>query len=187
MENTVENQLNYAGFWRRFGAHWIDIAIFLPLSALVIYLENQFRLFNLLWIIPGSVIGIIFHVYLVERYGGTPGKLAMKTRISMVDGSAVTRKAAILRYSVLFSLSTLQGIGIVISTAYMSNEIYHSLGFVERSQVLMEQAPFWTQPVGILIQVWILSEFVTMLFNKRRRAIHDYIAGTVVVRTGATV
>ena len=105
----------------------------------------------------------------------------------MVDGSAVTRKAAILRYSVLFSLSMLQGIGIVISTVYMSNEIYHSLGFVERGQVLMEQAPFWTQPVGVLIQVWIWSEFITMLFNKRRRAIHDYIAGTVVVRTGATV
>jgi uncharacterized RDD family membrane protein YckC len=51
----------------------------------------------------------------------------------------------------------------------------------------MEQAPFWTQPVGVLIQVWIWSEFITMLFNKRRRAIHDYIAGTVVVRTGATV
>ena len=30
--------------------------------------------------------------------------------------------------------------------------------------------------------MWSFAEFVTMLFNKKRRAIHDYIAGTVVVR-----
>ena len=30
---------------------------------------------------------------------------------------------------------------------------------------------------------WHLLEIITMLFNKKNRAIHDYIAGTVVVRT----
>jgi len=37
--------------------------------------------------------------------------------------------------------------------------------------------------VNILMQVWIWGEFLTMLFNKKRRAVHDFMAGTVVVRT----
>ena len=30
--------------------------------------------------------------------------------------------------------------------------------------------------------IWTLVEVVTMLFNKKRRALHDYLAGTVCVR-----
>ena len=33
-----------------------------------------------------------------------------------------------------------------------------------------------------LATVWALSEFITMLFNEKRRAIHDFIGKTVVVR-----
>jgi uncharacterized RDD family membrane protein YckC len=29
-------------------------------------------------------------------------------------------------------------------------------------------------------QIWVWSEVVVMLFNKRRRALHDFIAGTIV-------
>jgi uncharacterized RDD family membrane protein YckC len=44
---------------------------------------------------------------------------------------------------------------------------------------------FWlTEPILLM---WILAEITTMLTNKKRRALHDYIAGTVVVRTLADV
>ena len=33
------------------------------------------------------------------------------------------------------------------------------------------------------IHIWLVAEFITMLTNDKRRAIHDLIAGTVVVRT----
>jgi uncharacterized RDD family membrane protein YckC len=32
---------------------------------------------------------------------------------------------------------------------------------------------------------WYLLEVITMLTNDKRRAVHDFIAGTVVVRPGA--
>ena len=35
-----------------------------------------------------------------------------------------------------------------------------------------------------LSYAWMLSEVVTMLFNEKKRAIHDFIAGTVVVVEG---
>ncbi len=36
--------------------------------------------------------------------------------------------------------------------------------------------------VGSAFVLWHVLEVVTMLFNKKRRALHDYLAGTVVVR-----
>ena len=63
----------------------------------------------------------------------------------------------------------------------MSDELYFSLGYIARAQKKVELAPSWYSTVSILMQIWIWSEFVSMLFNKRRRAVHDFIAGTVVL------
>jgi len=35
---------------------------------------------------------------------------------------------------------------------------------------------------NLIPAIWFLAEAISMLTNKKRRAIHDYIAGTVVVR-----
>jgi uncharacterized RDD family membrane protein YckC len=34
----------------------------------------------------------------------------------------------------------------------------------------------------VVLQVWIWIELIVMLTNRRRRALHDFIAGTVVIR-----
>ncbi len=175
--------LRYAGFWQRFGAYWIDFVVMLPLMGFVYYMGEKSRMFTLYWFIPGMIIGVLYQVFLVVRFGGTPGKLLLKTRIAMVDGSPVTVKAACLRYAGLFILSLLSGIALVMATLSMSDELYFSLGYVERATKMVEMAPGWYYAVSVLMQIWIWSEFVTMLLNKRRRAVHDYIAGTVVLRT----
>jgi uncharacterized RDD family membrane protein YckC len=46
-------------------------------------------------------------------------------------------------------------------------------------------APIWYQQVQFVMGLWIMSEIVVLLTNKKRRAIHDYMAGTVVVQTPA--
>jgi uncharacterized RDD family membrane protein YckC len=51
-----------------------------------------------------------------------------------------------------------------------------------RAERMAVTAPPWYRAVTVLMQVWIWSEFVTMLFNKKRRAIHDFMAGTVVIK-----
>jgi len=175
--------LQYAGFWRRFFAYWIDIVVFLPIMGVAYVLGEKSRMFYLYWFIPGLLIGLLFHVYLVKRYGGTPGKLVLKTRIALVDGSSITTKAAVLRYSVLFVLSALSSLALLMSTLAMTDDLYFSLGYLARSRKMVDMAPSWYFTVSVLTQVWVWGEFVTMLFNKRRRAVHDYIAGTVVVRS----
>jgi uncharacterized RDD family membrane protein YckC len=180
---TPANEIVYAGFWRRFGAYWIDAAIFLPLTGVSYVLSEKTRLFYAYWFIPGLMLGLLFHVYLVKRFGGTPGKLLLKIRIALLDGSAVTTKAAFLRYSVLFVLSALASVALISGSLAISDELYFSLGYIAKIEKIVEKAPPWYFAVNVLTQIWIWSEFVSMLLNKRRRALHDYLAGTVVVRS----
>jgi|EP01034_Spumella_vulgaris_P037549 uncharacterized RDD family membrane protein YckC len=175
-------ELQYAGFWRRFGAFWLDALCLAPLTAVVLYLSTTTRYFHALWLVPGLLFGLWFNAYLVKRYGGTPGKLMMKIRVAMVDGAAVTGQAAMLRYSVMFVLSAASSAALVMASLAMGDERYLSVGFMGMNTALVEQAPLWYPAVTTAMQIWIWGEFVTMLFNKRRRAVHDYMAGTVVVR-----
>lgn len=177
-----EDYSKYAGFWQRFGAYWIDFGIWLPLNMILLYVGTISRLFNVYWCLPGLLLGLWFHVYLVGRYGGTPGKLLLKTRIAMEDGRPVTFLAAAIRFSVLFILTALMSVAMLIATLKMSDATFHELGLLQRSVALVALAPPWYRVVNILLQVWIWSEFVTLLFNRRRRAVHDFLAGTVVLR-----
>jgi uncharacterized RDD family membrane protein YckC len=174
--------MEYAGFWRRFLAFWVDVVVFLPIFGLTYLLSWHSRLFYLYWFIPGQIIGLWFYVYLVVRYGGTPGKLLLKTRIAMVDGSQVTMKAAVLRYSVLCVLSTFSSLGYIMASLAMTDDAYFSLSFSKRAAAMAELAPPWFSTIDVLMQVWIWGELFTVLFNTKRRAVHDFLAGTVVIR-----
>jgi uncharacterized RDD family membrane protein YckC len=179
--DRADGTLLYAGFWRRFGALWLDFVVLLPVVGLSLWLSENYRLAHLYSFVPELIIYILFHVYLVRRYGGTPGKLMLKIRITRLDGSPVGYREAALRYSVLFILTSLESIALLIAILNMSDSEYLSLGFLARSVRLVATAPSWYQPIHILLNVWIWSEFVIMLTNKRRRAPHDFIAGTVVI------
>ena len=120
---------------------------------------------------------------MVKRYGYTPGKLLLKMRITLVDGSPVTTRAASIRYAVLLNLSELGAIAIIMATFAMTDEMNFSLGFTVRYAKLVQLAPPWHSIVNVLMEVWIWSKFITILFNKRRRAVHVFFSGTVVVRT----
>jgi len=177
--------LCYAGFWLRLAASAIDYLLWLPLSFAIVYLNHKYRLFNLWYFLPGTLLGLWYQVYLVYRYGGTPGKLLLKIRITMCDGSPVNQRAAWLRYSVSLVLSVLASIAGIIAVLRMSDALYYSLDYWALGQQTATQSPFWTHSVLVLFQIWTWSEFVILLLNQKRRALQDFIAGTVVIKTNA--
>jgi uncharacterized RDD family membrane protein YckC len=179
--------LRYAGFWRRFSAFWLDALFLLPLTGIAYYIGEKTRLFHLYWFVPGLLVGLWFHVYLVRRYGGTPGKLLLKTRVAMVDGSPPTFQAAALRYAVPFVLSAFVSGALLRASLAMTDELYFSLGYLARNRMLVELASPWYRIASVLLVVWVWGEFLSLLFNKKRRAIDDFIAGTVVVHVTPSV
>jgi len=173
--------MNYAGFWRRFGAFWLDFLIISPIILLTLWGKQQSRYFDIYYFIPGLVFWLWYEVYLVKRYGGTPGKLILRIRIAKLDGSPVEYRQATIRYSVLFVFSTIMSITSIMANLSISDDVYNSMQWVERSHHIMSVMPPWYMPLNILMNIWTWSEFIVMLTNRKRRAIHDFMAGTVVL------
>ncbi|OAM91592.1 RDD family protein [Termitidicoccus mucosus] len=174
-------ELRYAGFWKRFGAMWLDALFLLPLVLVVFWGNSRFRLFQMYYLLPGFAVGAFYGIYLVKRFGGTPGKLIAGLRITKLDGAAIGYREAVLRDAPGWLLSLALSIGLAVAASRMSDVEYLSLTFVERSRRLKEFVPSWHQPLQMLQTIWIWGEFVVLLTNKKKRALHDFIAGTVVI------
>lgn len=177
------DSLRYAGFGPRLASLLLDFVVTLPLGALAIWGTSSFRLFDLYYLIPGALFSLFYHVYLVRRYGGTPGKLLAGIVIRKVDGTPVGYREAFLRFSVTFVFSLLTSITLLFPLLQMTDAEYFSLSFLERGKRMIELAPVWYTPLNWAQIVWIWSELLVLLTNKKRRALHDFIAGTVVVYT----
>jgi len=156
-----EEAAHYCGFWIRLCARLLDglllSAITVPLSlvneAIIFRLypfpgpgtglsqfENTSALGTLLtiqaaFVLFGLLIAIVYEVYSVGRYGGTPGKLLLRMRIVRSDSSRLTYRRAAIRFFGK-SLSDL--------TLYVG--------------------------------------YIMVGFDSQRRALHDYIADTRVIK-----
>jgi uncharacterized RDD family membrane protein YckC len=179
--------LRYAGFWPRLGSLLLDLIILLPIGALVFWGSSSFRLFDLYYLIPGAVLGLFYSVYLVRRHGGTPGKLIVGIRIRKLDGEPVGYREAFLRFLPDFILATLGSIAFIIAVFHMTDAEYHSLAIMERTKRMLELAPSWYGPLHWIQTAWIWGELIVLLTNRKRRALHDFIAGTVVVHASPRV
>ncbi len=119
----------------------------------------------------------LYTVVMHARYGQTVGKMVTKVRVVDFPGEGpISWRQAWLR----------EGIPIVLSVGVLVYEVFGVLtGRVSASAVASGEAlaggPFWlfmALPLG-----WFLAEVLTMLTNDKRRALHDLVAKTVVVRT----
>ncbi|MFZ5950794.1 MAG: RDD family protein [Candidatus Rifleibacteriota bacterium] len=177
--------MQYTGFWRRFASFWLDALIFLPFAALALWGNEQSRLFQVYWLVPGAMIGLWFNVYLVQKFGGTPGKLLLKIKITRTNGEDVGFKEAMLRFSVTFLLSMALSAAMIIVVTKMSDVEYFSMDWQKRAEYMVDHAPGWYNLVNFAMNIWIWSEFMVMLTNEKRRALHDFMAGTVVINSEA--
>ncbi len=175
----------FATFWRRTGAHFIDLLVIIPLAAAVILLQTQKGIPVFVLILTSALnwlIGAWYNIGLHAKFGQTLGKMATKIKVVNIDFSPIGLKQASLRHSVEFGLSGLS----VVLTAWglflMPQEQIETLGFFDRSTEIAKLVPA-LNPVIWVLTAWAYSELLIMLTNKRRRAIHDFIAGTVVIRT----
>ena len=177
--STVE----YSTFWRRVGGALLDGLILLPLSVLTYFGLMYTRLFYFYYFVPGLVILGFYAIYLVKRNGGTPGKRILDLKVVMLDGAPVTTQAAILRYSVQIALAALSTLGLAMAGFNVTDEEFQSAGYLQKITTLSTHAPAWNTVVTWSAQGWYVLGAIVMLCNDKRRAVHDFIAGTVVIRT----
>jgi uncharacterized RDD family membrane protein YckC len=116
----------------------------------------------------------VYPIALHTKYGQTVGKMMCKVRVvDWKTGGPIDFSQALLRDAVPLIL-------LAISLVYLSLRVITGKLTVGRLvQDISNIFPcfFW----GMMI--WGVLEIVTMLTNNQRRALHDFIAGSVVVRT----
>jgi uncharacterized RDD family membrane protein YckC len=175
----------YGGFWIRFGAALIDTAILYPFIALVLWGPHNSR-----WKFQGthlllSAVSNAYYICCVGRWGGTPGKLLCGLRVVRADLRPAGWKESWLRHSLDLTFG-------ILGTALYLHKLQQipdaAFTTLTRSQLLGQLVNLDRIPnlaVTTLEQIWIWSEFLILLTNRKRRALHDFIAGTVVIRKPA--
>src|SRR5687768_12437481 len=84
--------MEYAGFWRRFGALFIDSVIAVAISMVLTMLSVNSYATSLL-------VGLLYHPFFTSsRLQGTPGKNLLGMRISDLQGRRISFKKAVVRY-----------------------------------------------------------------------------------------
>jgi uncharacterized RDD family membrane protein YckC len=171
---------NYATFWQRFAAMWIDFFVLLPLLVVQALLEPVSKAAALALVIPMAAAYAGYTIFCNARFGQTLGKRVMGIRVIRLSGERIAWREAWLRSSVEVFFSLLAVVGSFVALATIADADYYGVGYMQRTQNLAAHQPLWLSWTPWATQVWVWSEVVVMLFNRRRRALHDFIAGTLV-------
>jgi uncharacterized RDD family membrane protein YckC len=165
------NARYYTG-WRRFFAIILDF-IFLSIAGyllmLPLHLLGLSRFFG--FFDPEFLLNASYPVLAIWLYGKTLGKKLCGLEVrSWPDEGRVGLSASIMREIIPIALAVLSP----LLTLLPEDNGRGVGGFISLA-------------VGFLVVVgylgWIILEIVTMLLDPQRRAFHDKIAGTVVVKT----
>lgn len=177
------NQDVYAGFWIRVAAKLFDFIVLLPVTGLVFYINSISKSASIDVLIPNLLFGLAFEVVLVKIYGGTPGKLIMGLKIIQKNGDNVDWKASFYRYSVEFFLAILGVYVMFLTLNLIDDSTYASMGFLKRNQLMSTINPIPAKIQSWTDFIWYFSGAIVLISNARKRTTHDFIAGTVVIKS----
>lgn len=123
------------------------------------------------WSVVSYTVYWLYTVVLHARYGQTLGKMAARVKVLDLSEERIpTLRQAFIRdigYVVLNTFSLVYVIYLVATGRY---------AYGAEASDLPGMILVWAS-LG-----WFLLEVISMATNKKRRAFHDYIAGTVVIR-----
>lgn len=164
----------YRTFWRRIGAALIDIIIFIPLSFLtewVLSLQLPTPI-AATYLVASSSTFLLYSILMHGLFGQTVGKMLARVKVVDLAETSLTVRQAILRDSP----------GLVIQLAFMPMGLIHLDWWIAFERGDLTEIPQWFLVLGLGALLMFLLEVATMLTNKKRRAVHDFIAGSVVVK-----
>lgn len=173
--------VRYAGFGPRLGAGLVDLLVLLPLVGLTIWLIGVSWGAAAASLVLSSVAFVAYNVGMHGAFGHTVGKRVVGIQVRQEDGRRITWGQAWMRSSVDIGFAVLSTAASLLALQLLPAVLWESMGLWELLKVLDEAEPGWTGTVELLSQLWVWSEVLVVLFNERKRALHDFIAGTVVV------
>jgi uncharacterized RDD family membrane protein YckC len=177
-KKEVPLELRYSTFGPRFWTAFVDNCVLWPIGLVSGFylMVNIPKVMAAALVIVGNLAWLFYTVLLHARYGQTVGKMVTKVRVVdfRTEGKLSTWQAW-LREGIPLLLSV--G-GIIYEISLILSGQLNSKATAGRE--LVDNKWFWL--ASSVPTLWFLAEVLTMLTNRKRRALHDFIAGTVVVR-----
>ena len=170
----------YRTFWRRFFAEFVDGLVFLPISWITGWVWRHAAAVPLpllaLHYLVSSLLFYVYDIYFLGAHGQTPGKMALGVVVmDVTEQRHVSYRQALLRNAVPLGATLL----------LLPHQLFQILTgrFYLLHPGRLPDAVSWIS--NLILMVWFLLEIVTMMFSSKRRALHDFIAGSVVVKASA--
>ena len=160
----------YRTFWRRFWAGIFDGLLFLPFEWAmdVVWSKDLSSVPSVVWFFVSYFSFSIYVVAMHGRFGQTVGKMITGVTVLREDNEeSISYRQSFIRESPYIAILLIGWIAVAYYLVTNSG-----LAEYQKFDLLL----------GYVGLVWFFLEIVTMLFNNKRRALHDFIAGTVVVR-----
>jgi uncharacterized RDD family membrane protein YckC len=174
--------VDYAGFGPRLGALVIDAVVLLPVTALGWWVQTRSP--------AGAVLGAVlllvltngYEIGLTATWGQTLGKRAMDIQVRKADGAKVGWGTALLRRLPVLLTGVISLIAAAALAATLTQADFDSTyGVLQRAAIVAQSQPGWAALVNMLMGCYYLADDIVFLANRRSRALHDFIADTVVV------
>ena len=151
-----------------------DGLVLLPLTLIAQYSLTWVTsrwLFVVIFVINGTYTWV-YSIYMHGRFGQTVGKMSAFVRVVDIKTEGpITFRHALLRDSV----------PILILITLLIYEVYQLLtglsideSYLKSDPSVLTERIVWT---FVIIQVWWSAEFITMLTNEKRRAVHEFYRG----------
>ncbi len=175
----------YGGFWIRLGAFFVDVIVLLPFIGLYLWGPRPPR--GIFQIEPILLLAITtsYDVCSVRYWGGTPGKLLLGLRVVRADLEPAGWREAVLRESVNAALGLAGDVLFLLAVRQVSEAAFAGGSRTALMKEIHSLEGLPGRVIDRLGDAWILSEFLVLLTNRKRRALHDFLAGTVVIHRRA--
>jgi uncharacterized RDD family membrane protein YckC len=161
----------YKTVWQRWFAGLLDSLLFLPLGMLNGVIQHKANLpvfaiilWQIFYIFSRPAYTILMH----GKYGQTVGKKAMGLILLNID------ETRIINYRQAIRRESPELIALLASMIFQINYLLGNNFSPAASTLFLV--------VGSANTIWFLLEIITTLSNDKRRALHDIIAGSVVVK-----
>jgi uncharacterized RDD family membrane protein YckC len=176
--------MEYAGLGRRITAHFLDILVLLIAMTLIVFIgKRQQDLEIFLTPVRGALL-FLYTLYFHGKTGQTLGKKWMRIRVVDDQGEWIGFAQSARRNSILFLMSIPWIVATVIALQRMPSVQYLSLWGHGEAALEASLRPGWYEQVQLCMLVVFAMDIVVMVTTKRRKSLHDYLGGTVVVKVG---
>lgn len=174
--------VHYAGFGPRLGALLIDAVVLLPVAALGGWVQTRSPAGAVLGALLSLVIVNGYEVVLTATLGQTLGKRLMDIQVRKADGVKVGWGTAFLRRLPILLTGVISLLAVASAAATLTQADFDSTyGLARRIAMISQSQPVWAKLLNMVVGFYYLADDVVFLTNRRHRALHDFIADTVVV------